>query len=86
MEMKDHMISDEELNAVAGGADSLKEAKFNVGDWVRYVHNADIVALITSRTPEEVGNGWKYGVKINGEGQELRWISECLMTKTTKPN
>lgn len=80
------MLNDDELDAVSGGANDGKrpEAKFNVGDWVCYVRNPQIVAQVTRRTFEENGGYWKYGVKFNGEGQELFWIGESLMEKASK--
>lgn len=88
MEEMKKALNDEQLNEISGGANNggRAAAKFNIGDWVRYIHNAEIVALITSRAPEEIGNGWKYGVKFNGVGQELRWVGENLMEKTSQPN
>lgn len=87
MENTNNILTEEQLDQVSGGAGSgsSADAKFNIGDWVCYVHNTQIVALITSRTPEEIGSGWKYGVKVNGEGQELRWVGESLLKKASRP-
>lgn len=87
-EMKHRALEDDALETVSGGAGSGQrpEAKFSIGDWARYAYNTEIVALVTSRTYDETGGYWKYGVKFNGEGQELRWVGESLMTKTSGPN
>lgn len=86
-EMMSKTLADDALEAVSGGAGKGKTpaAKFNIGDWVCYVENTQIVAQVTRRTYEENGGYWKYGVKFNGEGQELFWISENFMKKISKP-
>ncbi len=82
MDMMGMMLGDDELDAVAGGAGNgaKPKAKFSVGDWVCYAWNPDFVGKITSVTYDE-GGYWKYGVKINGEGEELRWVGEELLKK-----
>lgn len=76
------MLGDDEMDAVAGGAGKGEKpkAKFNVGDWVCYVWNTDFSGTISSVSYDESGY-WKYGVKVNGVGEELRWVGEELLQK-----
>lgn len=90
MEMKnrmmDHMIPDDALNIVAGGAGNAKKTPgFKVGDWVCYKYDKSVVARITRREYDEEMNAWYYAVKFNDEGQELFWISESWMEKANAP-
>lgn len=79
MENRNHMIPDEQLNAVSGGAGEQPAARFAEGDFVKIAYSAS--GGSRGRILVCVYNGgmgeWTYRVEYGGY-QDGQWVSKGL--------